>query len=73
MVHIVNLLFGFTGFNQFHTSAFFYIFASHVTPLLSNQTIISLFISHLDGVLPPVSSDVQDCQSLSLKQVIKFV
>jgi len=61
MVHTVNLLFGFTGFNQFHISAFFSIFTSHVTPLLSKQAIISLFISYLDVVLPPVSSDVQDC------------
>ena len=73
MVHIVNLLLGFTGFNQFHISAFFCIFASNVTPLLSNQAITYLFISYLDGVVPPVSVDVQHCQSLSFKQVVKFV
>jgi len=73
MVHTINLLFGFTSFNQFHISAFFYIFALHVNPLLSKQAIISLFISYLDDVVPPVSIDVQHCQSLSFKQVVKFV
>jgi hypothetical protein len=73
MIHTVNLLFGFTGFNQFHVSAFFSIFASHVTLLLSNQEIIYLFISYLDVFFPPVSIDVQHCQSQSFKQVVKFV
>jgi len=41
--------------------------------LLSNQAIISLFISYLDGVVLPVSIDVQHCQSLSFKQVVKLV
>jgi hypothetical protein len=72
MVHTVNVIFGFTGFNQFHTSAFFCIFASHVIPLLSNQAITSLFISYLDGFVPPVSVDVQHCQSLTFKPVVKF-
>jgi hypothetical protein len=68
-----NLLFGFTGFNKFHISVFFCILASNVTPLLSNQAFISLFISYLDGVVPSVSIDVQHCQSLTFKQVVKFL
>jgi hypothetical protein len=73
MVHTIKLLFGSTSFNQFHISAFFYIFASHFNPLLSKQSTISLFISYLDDLVPPVSIDVQHCQSLSFKQVVKFV